>query len=96
MMKLRFTCFFLAATILVVLIASGNKVLAVADGAIDLKRADVIRYKRPSSLALAGFDLQFQIPKMPPGGYRLAAFRYGKDERSYDPIGAPARLEIPP
>jgi hypothetical protein len=81
--------------VLVLLIESGGKVLAVGDGPIDRRRPDVILHKRPSSLPLAGFDLQFQIPKMAPGVYHLAAFRYAKDERSYYPIGAPAELAIP-
>lgn len=82
--------------VLIVLITPGNgKVLAVADGPINRVRPDVLRVKNPSSPALAGFDLQFQIPKMEPGIHRLAAFRYGKDERSYYPIGAPQEIEIP-
>lgn len=82
--------------VLIVLIASGSgKVLAVADGPINRSRPDVFRFKKPASAALAGFDLQFQIPKMEPGIHRLAAFRYGKDERSYYPIGAAQELEIP-
>jgi hypothetical protein len=80
--------------VLVVLITPKGKVLAVGEGPINRKRADVLRHTRASSRALAGFDLQLQIPKMAPGVYRLAAFRYGKDERSYYPVGMPQPLTI--
>ena len=81
--------------VLVVLILPGNgKVLAVGDGPINHRRRDIIRAKRASSNSLAGFDLQFRIPKLNPGKYLLAAFRYGRDERHYYPIGAPVALQI--
>jgi hypothetical protein len=69
-------------------------VLAVADGPINQKRLDVLSAKRASSAAVAGFDLEFHVPKLDPGSYRLAAFRYDKNEQMYYPIGAPAALEI--
>ncbi len=80
--------------VLIVLITPEGKILAVGEGPINRKRVDVIRHTRASSRAVAGFDLQFRIPKMTPGLYRLAAFRYGKDEQRYYPIGAPAALVI--
>jgi hypothetical protein len=80
--------------VLVVLLMPTGKVLAVGDGPIDRIRRDILRYGKPFSPALAGFDLQFQIPKLEPGVYSLAAFRYGKDERSYHPLGAPKEFEI--
>lgn len=79
---------------LIVLILPSGKVLAVADGPINKNRPDVLSAKRASSAAVAGFDLEFHVPKLDPGSYRLAAFRYDKNEKMYYPIGAPAALEI--
>ncbi len=56
---------------------------------MDQNRPDIKRYKKPSSWALAGFDLHVKIPKLNPGFYHLAAFRYGSDARTYHAIGAP-------
>jgi hypothetical protein len=80
--------------VLIVLILPSGKVLAVADGPSNQKRPDIIRAQRASSAALAGFELEFRVPKLDPGSYRLAAFRYDKNEKMYYPIGAPAALEI--
>ena len=81
--------------VLIVLIAEGRgNVLALADSPINQSRPDVFTYKKPASSQLAGFDLQFKIPKVEPGIYRLAAFRYGKDERSYYPVGKPTEVTI--
>jgi hypothetical protein len=80
--------------VLIVLILPSGKVLAVADAPINQNRPDILRAKRASSAALAGFDLEFRVPKMDPGNYLLAAFRYGRSEKMYYPIGAPAALEI--
>ena len=81
--------------VLIVLISPrNNKVLAVADGPIDQPRGDVVRAKQASSTALAGFKLEFAIPKMPRGRYFLAAFRYGRDEREYYPVGVPRPMNI--
>lgn len=83
--------------VLIVLVASeSGKVLAVADAPIDRDRPDVLKFKKPVSPKLAGFDLRFDIPKIEPGVYRLVAFRYGKDERLYYPIGKPSELTVPP
>ncbi len=82
--------------VLIALLMPGNKVLLVGDGPINRARPDVLKHKTTSSPSLAGFDLEFQVPKLGPGSYRLAAFRYGKDERFYHPIGAPKAFEIPP
>jgi hypothetical protein len=79
---------------LVVLIApETGKVLAVADGPIDQIRPDILQVRK-SSPSLAGFDMQFGIPKMAAGTYHLMVFRYGKNERSYFPIGGPMKLAI--
>ena len=81
--------------VLIVLITPGtSKVLAVADGPIDRYRFDTWKTKEPSSRKVAGFDLRFPVPKMDPGEYLLAAFRYDRNEQSYYAIGAPVALEI--
>ena len=81
--------------VLIVLIKpeTGN-VLAIADGPIKQSRIDVLRAKLASSKAVAGFELEFRIPKMESGRYLLAAFRYGKDEQTYYLIGAPKPMDI--
>jgi hypothetical protein len=83
--------------VLIVMISPGNgKVLAVADGPVDQRGPDVSKMKQVPASKLAAFDLRFDIPRIEPGIYRLVAFRYGKDERSYYPIGAPGELAITP
>ena len=80
--------------VLLVLLEPSGKVLAVADGSIEKQRPDVMRYKKPSSPALAGFDLRAQLPKLEPGRYQAVAFRYGPDERVYRTIGSPQPVQI--
>jgi hypothetical protein len=81
--------------LIVVLKSTKPTVLAVADGPIDRRLPGVGVRGKPALTKRAGFELEFQMPKLePPGTCRVAAFRYGKGEQSYALISTPKELII--